>query len=177
MIDGHAMACEPIVIDGQSVTTLKELLRPGLRAVIVGVNPGLKSVRLGHYWQGRDGKEMWRRLTEYRILDNLRPEQEDDDAFAQGIGFADLIRRPSKSSGDFTDRQLRDAVPDLLRRLSDVGKVPVIFRYKTPFRLVGDQLRQAGHEVLRIPSPPRVKEHASPAQLMRAIQHRIGAKR
>jgi G:T/U-mismatch repair DNA glycosylase len=53
------MACEQITIDGQRITTLKELVRPGLRAVIVGLNPALKSVALGHYWQALRGKLMW----------------------------------------------------------------------------------------------------------------------
>jgi hypothetical protein len=115
-------------------------------------------------------------LVEYRVLHDLRAGREDDDAFLQGIGFADLTRLPSKSSAHFCIRQCRAAVPDLLRRLSGLGRVPIIFRYKTLSEVVEGQLRQAGHEVLRIPSPPG-KNSDPPRQrveLMRAIQRGVG---
>jgi len=56
------MAVETIDLNGQSVETLKELLKPGLRAVFVGINPSPKSVKHGHYYQGKLGKRFWNRL-------------------------------------------------------------------------------------------------------------------
>ena len=50
------MPIEAIEIQGKQIFTLKELLRPGLRAVFVGINPALISVDCGHYYQGRLGK-------------------------------------------------------------------------------------------------------------------------
>jgi ribosomal protein L21E len=41
---------------GEEVETLEDLLRPGLRAVCIGINPSLVSVAAGHYYQGRLGK-------------------------------------------------------------------------------------------------------------------------
>jgi hypothetical protein len=37
------MSTEEVIIDGKRVTTLKELLRPGLKAIFVGVNGGSSS--------------------------------------------------------------------------------------------------------------------------------------
>ncbi len=34
---------------GQQVETLEDLLRPGLRAVCIGINPAPTSVGAGHY--------------------------------------------------------------------------------------------------------------------------------
>jgi hypothetical protein len=47
---------ETITIDGKQIETLKELLRPGLRFVVVGLNPACRSVAAGHYYQGRLGQ-------------------------------------------------------------------------------------------------------------------------
>jgi hypothetical protein len=44
---------------GRSVTTLEDLLRPGLLAVVVGINPAPASVATGHYYQGRAGRRLW----------------------------------------------------------------------------------------------------------------------
>lgn len=170
------MALEQIIIDGKQVATLKELLRPGLRAVIVGVNPGLRSVSLGHYWQGPHGKLMWNLFSRYGILSNLRPGHEDEDAFDQGIGLADLIRLPSRSAKSFKHQELQAAIPDLLRRLSVAGRVPMILRYRHVDKTVGNSLRQAGYTTLLVPSPPG-QYSDSPEEahaLMEAMRRSLG---
>ena len=78
---------------GEEVETLADLLRPGLRAVIVGINPSTVSVEAGHYYQGTLGKLLWRRLREAGVLEAAEPGREDDDAFAAGSAS------PTSSSG------------------------------------------------------------------------------
>ncbi len=170
------MATEFIDGGGQSVRTLKELLRPGLRAVIVGINPAPRSVELGHYWQGRHGRIMWGLLQEYGILKDLTPGREDDDAFVQGIGFADLIRTPTASAREISPRAKLAAIPDLVSRLATAGKVPVIFRYKEAADLVAPQLMRADHVVLQIPSPRGANSGGAEARArhMLAIKTAIG---
>jgi len=41
---------------GQKVETLADLLQPGLRAVVVGINPAPTSVAAGHYYHGASGQ-------------------------------------------------------------------------------------------------------------------------
>jgi double-stranded uracil-DNA glycosylase len=52
---------------GQQVETLEDLLRPGLPAVCVGINPAPASVTAGHYYQGRLGQGFYERLRRARI--------------------------------------------------------------------------------------------------------------
>ncbi len=113
------MATELVLIDGANVTTLRELLRPGLRAVILGFNPAPGSVALGHFWQSSHGRSMFRLLQEHRRLAGLRRGQEDDDAFDQGIGFADLLRRPTRSMRELRFADLANAIPGLIVRLNE----------------------------------------------------------
>lgn len=49
------MATTVIRVDGEPIETLAELLQPGLRAVVVGLNPSQVSVDAGHYFQGPAG--------------------------------------------------------------------------------------------------------------------------
>jgi G:T/U-mismatch repair DNA glycosylase len=53
---------------GEQVETLEDLLRPGLRAVCVGINPSLVSLERGHYYQGRLGLHFYNRLQRARLL-------------------------------------------------------------------------------------------------------------
>jgi hypothetical protein len=45
------------VVDGRSVQTLKDLSpeSPGLEVLFVGKTPAPESVRIGHYFQGKQG--------------------------------------------------------------------------------------------------------------------------
>jgi G:T/U-mismatch repair DNA glycosylase len=92
------MLIEHVQIGGRRVTTLAELLRPGLRAVVVGINPSPVSVKVGHYYQGRYGKVLWKRLQAAGILHDLEPGAEDEGAFQQGFGFADVLREPTPNA-------------------------------------------------------------------------------
>lgn len=53
---------------GEPVEPLADLLRPGLRAVCVGINPSPVSVAAGHYYQGRLGRLFFSRLYEAGVL-------------------------------------------------------------------------------------------------------------
>jgi len=53
---------------GKQVETLEDLLRPGLRAICVGINPAPTSVRAGHYYQGRLGQGFYERLRKAGLL-------------------------------------------------------------------------------------------------------------
>jgi predicted DNA-binding protein len=48
-VEANGEIVEEIELNGQKVRTLKSLLRRGLRAVFVGLNPSLISVERGHY--------------------------------------------------------------------------------------------------------------------------------
>ena len=171
---GSFVAIEEIILDAQKVTTLKETLRPGLKAVFVGLNPGQKSVDCGHYYQGRHGRRFWNQLYEYQIAPSLPSGVEDDAAFERGFGFVDLVRKPTVSSKQLklTRAEWSAAVSDLGARLSTTGDRPiVIFRYKEPWNLAGERLEQMGYCVLRMPSPYEKKERAD--SMMKEIRAKL----
>jgi len=153
------MATERITVNGREIVTLKELLRPGLKAVFVGLNPSRESVKKGHYYQGRLGRRFWNRLRDYSIVPALTEGAEDDDAFAHGYGFADLVRRPTRSGRELSKREKLAAVPDLLARLSKMGDRPAIVSvYREAWRFAGLDLEKAGYRVLQMPGLYAKKE-------------------
>ncbi len=165
------MATEEITINGQKVKTLMELLRPGLNAVFVGINPALESVRRGHYYQGSHGRHFWKQLKKYQIIPVPLPEgAEDDTAFRCGFGFADLVRRPTDSASKLTAEELSAGVGDLAVRLSKTGDHPtIVFRYKQAWSLAQGQLRGMGHlRMFYMPSPYTKVEDAN--SLMKELQ-------
>ncbi len=114
---------------GTRVTTLADLLRPGLRAVTIGINPAPASVQAGHYYQGRTGQTFFRRLEMVGLL----PQGggfEDDRAFAGGIGFTDVVKRPTGSAKEVTRQELEHGRSLLKERVASLGAPLLIFVFK-----------------------------------------------
>jgi double-stranded uracil-DNA glycosylase len=114
---------------GSTVTTLADLLRPGLAAVTVGINPAPASVAAGHYYQGRAGQTLYRRLAAVGLLPP-GSGYEDDRAYAGGIGFSDVVKRPTRSAAEVHPGELTYGRTLLEDKLNEVGTPLVIFTFK-----------------------------------------------
>lgn len=163
------MPTEQINIDGQPVETLREILRPNLRAVFVGINPAPASVSAGHYYQGQLGRRFWQRLKDHGIVGCLPAGREDEAAFAQGFGFADVVRRPTQGAKDLSSSQLRVGGLSLVDRLIALGEPRpiIVFTFKKAETAAGDTLRAAGFRTYRMPAPYAATANVRPA--MRAL--------
>jgi len=124
---GHRVQAEWM---GETVTTLEDLLRPGLLAVVVGINPAPPSVAAGHYWQGNTGRTLWRRLQFVGLMPKSFDGYEDDAAFGAGIGFTDVVKRPTASAAELSGTELVHGLADLEDKLAEVGAPVVIFAFK-----------------------------------------------
>lgn len=83
---------------GHRIETLADLLRPRLKAICIGINPAPISVAAGHYYQGNLGQRFFSRLVTAGLLGGDSDQWEDDAAFAKGIGFTDVVKRPTASA-------------------------------------------------------------------------------
>jgi double-stranded uracil-DNA glycosylase len=149
------MPTEVITVRGTRIRTLPEMLRPSLRAIIVGINPSPVSVLAGHYYQGQLGQRLWQRLTQSGILTGLSEGNEDVIAFRQGFGFTDLIRKPTARAAELTAREIADAVPDLIQRLKPYAKDDplILFVFKQAADAVGPSLKAEGFRIQKLPAP------------------------
>ena len=91
----------------QPFRTLPDHLRPGLDLVFVGINPGLYSVQRGHYF-ARPASRFWPAFSQSALsapvrrslgLAILGPAQ-DGALLKYGIGFTDVVKRPSRGVDD-----------------------------------------------------------------------------
>jgi TDG/mug DNA glycosylase family protein len=147
---------------GEDVETLADLLRPGLRAVCVGINPSPVSVRVGHYYQGPIGQTFFARLRGAGVLRASFDGYEDDAAFAAGIGFTDIVKRPAPREKDVRAAEFEHGRELLRAKLLKQQPELVIFTFKKTARvLFGDfagngfvpRLKVAESEVFVMPGP------------------------
>src|SRR5438874_2082222 len=115
---------------GEQVTTLEDLLRLGLRAVCVGINPSPVSVEAGHYYQGRLGQGFFARLRGAGVLPASFDGYEDDVAFAAGIGFTDIVKRPTPSEKEVRLEEFVHGRELLEAKLVENKPALVIFTFK-----------------------------------------------
>lgn len=137
---------------GQVVETLEDLLRPGLLVVCVGINPSRVSVEAGHYYQGRLGKLFFARLRRVGLLPAVLDGYEDDALYAKGVGFTDLVKRPTARASGLCREELRYGRDVLVDKLSAARPRLVIFTYKRTAEVLFGRVEGAGplrrHDVL-----------------------------
>jgi TDG/mug DNA glycosylase family protein len=124
---GHRVTAEWM---GEEVETLADLLRSGLRAVAIGINPAPKSVAAGHYYRGKYGQTFFRRLSKAGLLPD-GDGFEDDRSFVAGTGFTDVVKRPTPSKQGLRPGELEHGRTILEAVLVTLDVPLVIFVFKS----------------------------------------------
>lgn len=96
--------------------TLPDYLEPGLDIVFVGLNPSSYSVRVGHYFANPRNR-FWAALNRSGLVGiELTPEQ-DGLLLRYGIGFTDVVKRPTPQAKGLTAADYRQGAPVLRDKL------------------------------------------------------------
>jgi double-stranded uracil-DNA glycosylase len=121
--------------------TLPDYLEPNLDIVFIGINPGLYSVQKGHYF-ARGTTRFWRALSASRLsrpirvalnVELLRPEY-DAQLSRFGIGFTDIIKRPTANVGDLSPADFIQWAPVLMEKLQTYAPRVACFHGLMGFR-------------------------------------------
>jgi len=118
---------------GETLRPLPLLMRPALRAVFIGYNPGIESARRGHYY-AFPGNVFWKQLKESGLVS--RPVGPEDDRLLMdeaGIGFTDLCRRPSVRAGELTEAEIAEGALRLRAELAEFAPRVAVFSGKGIF--------------------------------------------
>jgi len=126
------MAGHTVVEDwmGVPVRTLEDLWPQQALAVVVGINPAPVSVEAGHYYQGQLGQRLWDRLRLVGLLQGRVGGAEDDAAVAAGIGFTDIVKRPTAGADSVRPEEYRYGRALLRDKLVAADAPLVIFSFK-----------------------------------------------
>ena len=114
---------------GKWIWTLEDVIPPDPLAVCVGINPAPLSVAVGHYYQGDLGKRFFERLRSVGLLPT-EPGWEDDAGAGAGIGFTDIVKRPTARAEDVRPDDYEFGKALLERKLAEVKPRLVIFTFK-----------------------------------------------
>src|SRR6202030_2358939 len=98
--------------------TLPDHLRKGMKLVIVSCNPTESSVRVGHYYAGRDN-EFWPILFESGVVPEPFDYHDDKRVIEFGIGLTDLVKRPTKTTAELTREDFGEGPIDMSQKLEE----------------------------------------------------------
>jgi double-stranded uracil-DNA glycosylase len=91
---------------------IPDLAGPGMRLLLVGINPSLWSGWSGRHF-GRPSNRLWRTLHEAGLTPRrLRPE-DTDEILTAGIGITNLVARATARADELSDDEIRAGVPHL----------------------------------------------------------------
>jgi TDG/mug DNA glycosylase family protein len=171
---------------GPLLDTLPDLLRHGLDIVFVGINPGLYSAQRGHYFARRTNR-FWPALSRSVLSEPARrglgvtellPDH-DGRMPEFGIGFTDVVKRPTGNAAELAKSEFGAGVPLLLAKLVEYRPLVACFHGITGYRpferialgiqrddiALGLQPSSLGNtRIFLVPNPSPANAHFTPAQ-------------
>lgn len=141
---------------------LTDIVAPDLRALFVGINPGLRSAALGHNFAGK-GNPFWRLLYAARLIDRPLTFSDERALLDYGLGITNLCARPSRSASELTRKELAAGARLLERRVRRYQPRAVVFVGLTIYQQIfgrnatpgagGKLQRFGGAPVFVVPNP------------------------
>jgi len=86
---------------------LKDRIKPNLRVLFVGINPGVRSAMTGHHFAGFSNR-FWKLLYDSRLVPEPINHERDDRLTEWGLGLTNLIARPSPGINDLRPAEYVD---------------------------------------------------------------------
>jgi TDG/mug DNA glycosylase family protein len=73
---------------------LRDRIRPGVRVLFVGINPGIRSALTGHHFAGFSNR-FWKLLYDSRLVPEPISYEDDDRLPEWGYGITNIVPRPT----------------------------------------------------------------------------------
>jgi TDG/mug DNA glycosylase family protein len=163
---------------------LTDRIAPGVRVLLVGINPGVRSAQTGHHFAGPSNR-FWKLLYDSRLV----PEPigyEDDVRLPQwGLGITNLIARPSPGIDDLRPAEYLEGWETLNTKIERFHPSIVAFvgvtLYRALWRVLGHEKAAAirlgrqrgtihGAQVFVLPNPSGRNANFSYAEMLAAFK-------
>lgn len=103
-----------------------------MKLVIVGCHPTESSVRVGHYYAGRDN-EFWPMIFEGGVVPEPFDYRDDKRVIEFGIGLTDLVKRPSKTTAELAREDFAEGRIVLSQKLEEYIPRVIAFNGKVVY--------------------------------------------
>jgi TDG/mug DNA glycosylase family protein len=104
------------IAQNEFLPTLPDYLEEGLDIVFVGLNPSEPSVKAGHYFANPRNR-FWAALNRSGLAGREMTPQRDAELLRHGIGFTDVVKRPTRQASGLRAADFRRWAPVLREKL------------------------------------------------------------
>jgi TDG/mug DNA glycosylase family protein len=104
------------MVDQYKDKRLTDRIRPGVRVLFVGINPGVRSALTGHHFAGFSNR-FWKLMYESRLLPEPITYVDDARLPEFGFGITNLVARPSPGINDLNPREYVEGWKALDRKI------------------------------------------------------------
>lgn len=140
-------AQELLAADGVAID---DLVRLGLRLLLVGINPGRHSGATGFHF-GNPQNLLWRALHQSGLTPRVLQPNETAELLSLGIGITNLVNRTTQGSNDLRAADYREGAMELRDKVRSLRPRAVailtVSGYRTGFTLSKAQI---GHQTERL---------------------------
>jgi TDG/mug DNA glycosylase family protein len=179
-VSGSYLKCPP----------LRDRIKPGVRVLFVGINPGIRSALTGHHFAGFSNR-FWKLLYESRLVPEPITYEDDDRLPDFGFGITNICARATPGIDTLLPHEYVEGRLKLRRKIVRhrppiVAMVGVtVFRAMFPERkgavALGPQPeRIAGSEIFVLPNPSGRNANFSHNEMLaafRALRRRVRPER
>ena len=164
----------------EKLPPLRDRIRPGVRVLLVGINPGVRSALTGHHFAGYSNR-FWKLLYESRLVPEPITSEDDGRLPEWGFGVTNIVPRPTPGIDTLTPREYVEGRVRLRRKIlryrpAVVAMVGVtVFRGMFPDRkgpvTLGLQRERIGQSaVFVLPNPSGRNANFSYAEMLEAFR-------
>ena len=101
---------------GAALPLLRDRIRPGVRVLFVGINPGVRSALTGHHFAGFSNR-FWKLLYDSRLVGERMTHEDDDRLPDWGYGITNIVPRPTPSIGALSVLEYVEGRKRLLKKV------------------------------------------------------------
>jgi TDG/mug DNA glycosylase family protein len=166
---------------------LRDRIRPGVRVLFVGINPGVRSSLTGHHFAGFSNR-FWKLLYESKLVPEPITFEDDDRLPEWGYGITNIVARPTPGidtlePGEYVAGRARLRAKVRRFKPAVVAMVGLtVFRAMFPERkdavALGRQAEMLGEsEVFVLPNPSGCNANYTYAEMLaafRSLQRYVG---
>ncbi len=147
--------------------TVKDIIRPGLNVLFVGINPGLYTAAIGHHF-GRPGNRFWPALNASGLLKNPLTPYDSARLLDSSLGITNIVSRTTARADELTHKELREGAKELTLKILSYRPRQVAFlglglyrdAFDRPKAQVGLQEERIGTSRLWVfPNPSGLNAH------------------
>ena len=136
---------------------LKDRIRPGVRVLFVGINPGVRSAQTGHHFAGYSNR-FWKLLYDSRLVPEPITFADDDRLPEFGYGITNIVPRPSSGMNDLRPEEYRDGARVLMKKIAkfkpEVLAIVGVTVYRALLHSLGDKAAAKQNVKLGFQKPP-----------------------